>query len=74
MTAVVSKGTARLVSLLGMMPPSMTMVEGGRKRVECSWRERSGMGARECHEGVWFGCGEAMAREERMRKKGARRR
>jgi hypothetical protein len=36
------------------MPPIMAMVWGGRKTVVCSWREKRGMGARECHVGAWW--------------------
>lgn len=40
------------VSLVGTMPPRMTIVEGGRKRVVCSWRGKRGIGARVRQVGV----------------------
>jgi hypothetical protein len=54
MMEVVLKGGMLVFVVSGMTPPRMAMVEGGRKRVVCSWRGNRGMGARVCHVGFWF--------------------
>jgi hypothetical protein len=52
---VVAKGGNKVVSLTGMTPPRMAMVDGGMKRVLCSCRGAWVMGAREYHFGVRAG-------------------
>jgi hypothetical protein len=52
----------------GMMPPRMAMVEGGRKRVACSCRGKSGIGVRDCQvAGLGEGCARVKMGRRRAR-------
>ena len=35
----------------GIIPPRIAIVDGGRNTVECSWREKRGIGASDFHTG-----------------------